>query len=88
MQMVPPMLEPRYIAEGYSNTVTGSASVAVRCDILCYYRSLGSDPNIVETTDLLKAADDWSRNITPPGYTSPITTQQLLALADEWSKST
>ncbi len=56
-------------------------------DILSYYRSLGNDPNVVETTDLLKAADDWSRNIAPPGFASPITTQQLLALADEWSKS-
>jgi hypothetical protein len=56
-------------------------------DILSYYRSLGSNPNIVETTDLLKAADDWSNNIVPPGFTSPITTQQLLVLADEWSRS-
>ena len=39
--------------------------------------------NVVETTDLLKAADDWSRDITPQGFTSPITTQQLLTLADE-----
>jgi parallel beta-helix repeat protein len=55
-------------------------------DILSYYRGLGNDPNVVETTDLLKAADDWSRNITPPGFASPITTQQLLSLADEWAK--
>ena len=55
-------------------------------DILSYYRSLGSNPNIVETTDLLKAADDWSNNIAPPGCDSSITTQQLLILADEWSK--
>jgi parallel beta-helix repeat protein len=56
------------------------------CDILSYYRGLGDDPIIVETTDLLKAADDWSNNIIPPGCDSSITTQQLLALADEWSK--
>jgi hypothetical protein len=55
-------------------------------DILSYYRSLGKNPNVVETTDLLKAADDWSRNIAPPGFSTPITTQQLLILADEWSK--
>jgi parallel beta-helix repeat protein len=55
-------------------------------DILSYYRSLGTNPNVVETTDLLKAADDWSRNIVPPGFSAPITTQQLLILADEWSK--
>jgi hypothetical protein len=54
-------------------------------DIISYYRSLGSDPNIVETTDMLKAADDWSNNRTVDGFTSPITTQQLLILADEWS---
>jgi hypothetical protein len=56
-------------------------------DILSYYRGLGNDPNVVETTDLLKAADDWSNNIIPPGFASPITTQQLLELADEWSRS-
>jgi hypothetical protein len=56
-------------------------------NILSYYKGLGNDPNIVETTDLLKAADDWSKNIAPPGFSSPITTQQLLTLADEWSRS-
>jgi parallel beta-helix repeat protein len=55
--------------------------------ILSYYRGLGNDPNVVETTDLLKAADDWSNNIAPSGFASPITTQQLLSLADEWSRS-
>ena len=55
-------------------------------DIISYYRSLGSDLNVVETTDLLKAADDWSNNIAPPGFASPIKTQQLLMLADEWSR--
>jgi hypothetical protein len=55
-------------------------------DILSYYRSLGEDPNVVETTELLKAADDWSNNRAVDGFTSPITTQQLLALADEWAK--
>ncbi len=32
-------------------------------------------------------ADDWSRDIAPPGFAAPITTQQLLALADEWSRN-
>ncbi len=68
------------VGEVGAQTITG--------DILSYYRSLGSDPNVVETTDLLKAADDWSRNITPPAFASPITTQQLLTLADEWSRPT
>jgi S-layer protein (TIGR01567 family) len=56
-------------------------------DILSYYRGLGNNPTKVETTDLLIAADNWSSNIAPPGFTSPITTQQLLSLADEWSRS-
>jgi hypothetical protein len=54
---------------------------------LSYYRGLGNDPNVVETTDLLKAADDWSNNIAPQGFASPITAQQLLGLADEWARS-
>jgi exo-beta-1,3-glucanase (GH17 family) len=63
-----------------AQTITG--------DILSYYRSLGSNPNVIETTDLLKAADDWSSNTAPPGFASPITTQHLLTLADEWSRPT
>jgi hypothetical protein len=60
---------------------------AISSDILSYYRSLGSNPNTVETTDLLKAADDWSSDTAPPGFSAPITTVQLLALADKWSRS-
>jgi len=52
--------------------------------IIDYYRSQGSNPTVVETGDLLKAADDWREDITPPGFTAPITTQELLQLADEW----
>jgi hypothetical protein len=55
--------------------------------IIDYYKSLGTNKSIVETTDLLKAADDWGNNRTVDGFTPPITTHQLLALADEWSKS-
>src|SRR4030066_1198630 len=40
----------------------------------------------LSTTGLLKAADAWSNNIVLPGFTSPITTQQLLTMADEWAK--
>jgi hypothetical protein len=54
--------------------------------IIDYYKSLGTNKSIVETSDLLKAADDWSRNIAPPGFSEPITTQQLLGVADEWAK--
>jgi hypothetical protein len=56
-------------------------------DILFYYRSLGNNPNVVETSDLLRAADDWSNTLTIDGFASQITTQQLLSLADEWSRS-
>jgi len=65
--------------------VTGEGTIT--SDIPSYYRSLGTNPNIVETTDLLKASDDWSGDITPPGFTAPLTTTQLLTLADEWSES-
>jgi hypothetical protein len=56
-------------------------------NIMEYYRQYGGNPNVITTKGLLKAADDWSRNITPPGFTVPITTQRLLTLADEWSRS-
>jgi hypothetical protein len=71
---------------GNENAALADVEVAGQ-GILWYYRALGNNPNVVETTDLLKAADDWSNNIAPQGFTSPITTQQLLALADEWSGS-
>jgi len=54
---------------------------------LSYYRGLGKDIGIVETADLLKAADDWRNNIVSPGYSVSITTVQLLMLADEWRNS-
>jgi C1A family cysteine protease len=54
-------------------------------DILSYYRNLGSNPSVVETTVLLKAADDWNNSVAPSGFDFPITTQQLLTLADEWA---
>ena len=52
--------------------------------ILSYYRELNLYPNIVETKDLLKAADNWRNDIVPSGFSVPLTTVQLLALADEW----
>jgi len=67
----------RFAAVSGENTISS--------DILSYYRSLGSNPNCTDTTDLLKAADDWRRNLTAPGFVSPITTIELLNLADEWS---
>lgn len=56
-------------------------------DMLSYYRGLGVDANKVETSDLLKAADDWRNNIIPQGFSVPIATGQLLTLADEWRNS-
>jgi Cohesin domain len=53
-------------------------------DILAYYRGLGNDKGVVETTDLLTAANDWRTNIIPPGFSVSITTVKLLTLADEW----
>ena len=56
-------------------------------DILCYYCCLEGDCCHVSTIELLKAADDWSKNIAPPGFDKPLTTTQLLQLADWWSKN-
>jgi hypothetical protein len=56
-------------------------------DIVAYYRGLGQYPNTVETSDLLKAADDWRNNIIPSGFSVSIATSQLLTLADEWRSS-
>lgn len=55
--------------------------------ILAYYRGLGKEPNIIETIDILEAADDWRNNIVPQGFSVPITINQLLILLDEWRKS-
>ncbi len=71
-------------------TINNLANFSGTCEIksiLSHYRSLGSNPGVVETADLLKAADDWSGDITPPGFSSSINTPQLLALADEWAGS-
>jgi hypothetical protein len=55
--------------------------------ILAYYRGLGKNPNIVETRDLLKAADDYREKIVPSGFSLSITLSQLMTLADEWKNS-
>ena len=70
----------RNIYQDYPQTI-GAASYngTISLDILSYYSSLGSNPDVLETSDLLKAADDWIRFL--------ITKQQLLALADEWTRS-
>jgi Carboxypeptidase regulatory-like domain len=53
-------------------------------DILAYYRGLGSDPDRVETTDLLKAMDDRRSKTVPAGFANPITNQELSVLINEW----
>jgi len=55
--------------------------------ILAYYRGLGLNPNIIETSDLLQAANDWRDNVIPPGLSVPITTDQLLVLSNELRNS-
>jgi len=55
-------------------------------DILAYYRAYSGDPEVVDTIDLLKAANDWVNGIIPPGFDTAITTQQLLQLANEWAQ--
>ncbi len=92
---VPPSTKPgTYYISGYMKAsgvtinVKGDNTIyVVQGDILAYYRGLNVYPNIVETVDLLRAADDWIGNIVPPGFSVPITTQQLLTLADEWRVS-
>jgi hypothetical protein len=75
---------------GYTS---GTASIIVTPvivplqDILTYYRGLGQNSNIVETRDLLKAADDQRNKIVPPGFSVSITYDQLLTLAEEWKNS-
>jgi hypothetical protein len=71
----------------YTLLQTGSPIPTPNHDIVVYYRSLGQHPNIVETDDLLKAADDWRGNIVPQGFLISLTTSQLLTLADGWRNS-
>jgi hypothetical protein len=67
--------------------IYGLGTLPVNGDILVYYRGLDVYPDIVETSDLLKAADDWRDGIVPPGFSVGIATDQLLTLADEWRSS-
>jgi len=65
----------------------GSVTLSGIPDILSYYRGLRGEPDIVDTRELLMAADDWGDDIVPPGFDKAITTQELLRLADEWANS-
>jgi len=64
-------------AESQTNTQDTS-------DIVSYYRGFGSNPNVTETIDLLRAADNWSFDDVQPGFVDPISDPQLLDVVDEW----
>jgi hypothetical protein len=70
---------------GGNNIIT--LELMLELDILAYYRGLGSDPDKVETRDLLKAMDDWRSKTVPAGFANPITNQELSALINEWIMS-
>jgi len=74
-------------AAGNIKTETVTVIFTAPQDILAYYRALTGSPTVVDTADLLMAANDWSNGVIPTGFTESITTQQLLALANEWSSS-
>ena len=57
-------------------------------DILAYYRAYSGEPSVVDTQDLLWAANDWANEVAPPGFNEPIITVQLLTLANEWATNT
>lgn len=69
-------------SSGVIAVVQGDNTITL--DINAFYRRLGSDSNKVETTDVLKAGDDWRNNIAPPGFDRAITRMELLALIEEW----
>lgn len=75
---------PTTVTMNSDKSVTAYFHEAV-ADILDYYRGLGDYPDVVETQDLLKAANDWANEVIPPGFSQAITTQQLLELANEWA---
>ena len=85
--------DPIIATASMTGYTSGTASIIVTPvivplqDILVYYRGLGQNSNIVETRDLLKAADDQRDKIVPPGFSVSITYGQLLTLAEEWKNS-
>lgn len=76
----------------FNGTISNSSGVIaivggnnkIVLDIFSYYRRLGSDPNKVETRDLLRAMDDRRTRTVPAGFADPITNNELLVLIDEW----
>jgi len=57
----------------------------ITLDIVEYYRRLGGNPDILETTDLLIAIDDWRSGKAPAGFARPLTNNELKALINEWA---
>ncbi len=72
-------------SSGVIAVVQGDNTITL--DIIAFYRRLGSDSDIVETTDVLTAVEDWRNNRAPSGFERAITTQEVLALIDEWIAS-
>ncbi len=81
-----------YYINGTISNSTGLIAIVdgdnmINLDIFAYYRRLGSDPNLLETTDLLKAMDDWRNQVSPIGFTIPINSHELYDLINEWAMS-
>ena len=72
-------------ANGILTNVDGDNTVKI--DILEFYRRLGNDPSVVETTDILKAFDDFRNNIVPQGFDRPLSAGEVDELINEWTNS-
>jgi len=46
--------------------------------------AVAADPNVIELSDLVQAANDWLSGQAAPGYQNPITLPQLVQLVNEW----
>jgi len=69
------------------SNVSVSIVPAAAHDIMTYYRGLHGSPTVVDDADLISAANDWSNDVIPTGFTAVITDSQLISLANEWSSS-
>lgn len=79
-----------YYINGTITTQNGEIKIVegkntITLDIFAYYRRLGSDPEKLETSDLLRAMDDWRSGTVPTGFTRQITTRELTDLVNEWA---
>lgn len=68
---------------GMVTTVGGSNTVSI--SIIGYYKKLGDNPNKIDTSDVLKAIEDWRGAVTPDGLTRSITGEELAAMLDAWA---